>query len=162
MTPTAPRRRLLPVLAIGAASLALVGCGTTTSAQTQDWYNPTDGSNSDVEQTLSGMAVRDLLLVSDGTDAAVLATFVNTGADADEVVEVVVEGTSARIDGTLAAEPGAAVRLGEPADTTAVARGTDLEPGGIAEVEVRFASAPAVTLDAVVQAPVGDFEDAAP
>lgn len=142
--------------------MALVACGTNTNAQTQEWYNPTDGSNSDVEQTLSGMAVRDLLLVSDGTDAAVLATFVNTGDEADEVVEVLVEGSSARIDGTLEAAPSSVVRLGEPADTSAIARGVDVEPGGLAEVEIRFASAPAVTLDAIVRAPVGEFEDAAP
>jgi hypothetical protein len=98
--------------------------------------------------------------VSDGTDAAVLATVVNTGSQNDEVVQIVVEGAPATLDGTLEAAPSSVVRVGEPADTSALVSGAGLQPGGLTEVEFQFGSAPAQTLEAVVRAPVDYYEDA--
>jgi hypothetical protein len=147
---------------VAVAAAALTACGTGFNAQTQQWYNPTDGSGSDPEQTLEGMAVRDLVVVSDGTDAAVLATVVNTGTEADQVTAIAIEGTPATIEGTLEAQPGSVLRVGEPADTVALISGASLPPGGLTEVEFTFATAPAQTLEAVVQAPINYYENSLP
>jgi hypothetical protein len=150
----------MTVLGLAVAAAALAGCGTGFDAQTQQWYNPADGAGSAPDQSKNGMAVRDLIVVSDGTDAAVLATVVNTGSQNDEVVQIVVEGAPATLDGTLEAAPSSVVRVGEPADTSALVSGAGLQPGGLTEVEFQFGSAPAQTLEAVVRAPVDYYEDA--
>ncbi len=150
------------MLGLAAAAGVLAGCGTGFNAQTQQWYDPADGAGSPPSSSQNGMAVRDLVVVSDGTDAAVLATVVNTGSQVDEVVQIVVEGSPATIDGSLEAVPSSVVRVGEPADTSAVASGSSLVPGSLAQVEFQFGSAPAQTLEAVVRAPVNYYEDALP
>jgi hypothetical protein len=150
------------VVGVAVAAAALTACGTGFNAQTQRWYNPTDGSSSDPEQTLEGMAVRDLVVVSDGTDAAVLATVVNTGTEADEVTAITVEGVPAAIEGTFDAPPRAVLRVGEPADTVALVSGANLPAGGLTEVEFTFATAPAQTIEAVVQSPINYYENSLP
>ncbi len=156
------RRRVGTVLGVAVAAAALTACGTGFNAQTQQWYNPTDGSSSDPQQTLEGMAVRDLVVVSDGTDAAVLATVVNTGTELDEVTAITVEGAPATIEGALEAPPRAVVRVGEPADTVALVSGVALPAGGLTEVEFTFATAPSQTLEAVVQSPINYYENSLP
>jgi hypothetical protein len=157
-----PRHRLLTVLTVSAAAAALAGCGSNINAQTQEWYNPTDGANTDVESTLQGMAVRNLILVSDGTDATVIATFVNNGSETDSVERIVVDGAEARIDSSVEVDPNQVAQVGPDAETSAVVEGTGLAPGSITPVEISFGSAPQVTLDAVVRSPTGDFADLGP
>ena len=38
-------RRLVTVIAAAGATIGLAGCGSNINAQTQDWYDPTDGVN---------------------------------------------------------------------------------------------------------------------
>jgi hypothetical protein len=156
-----PRRRLR-ILGVAAAAVALTACGTGLDAQTQEWYDPTDGTSTDPQTSLDAMAVRDLLVVSDGTDARVLATVVNTTAEEDEVVEVLVDGKQAELDGDFVAAPGSVLRIGEPADTVAQVDRVGVEPGLLTDVEIRFASAPSVTLEAIVRAPDRYYSDSAP
>ena len=156
-----PRRLLTTIVAAG-ATVALAGCGTNVGAQTQEWYDPTDAANTVSEDSLDGMAVRGLVVVSDGSDAAVLATLVNTGTDADEVTEILLEGEPADIDGEVAVDPGQSVRLGPPGDATAQVDGLDLEPGALATVEISFAAAAQQELTTVVQAADGEYADAGP
>jgi hypothetical protein len=154
--------RLVTTIAAAGAAIALAGCGTGVDAQTQEWYDPTDAANTEAEDSLDGMAVRGLKVIADGGDATVLGTFVNTGPDADEVSEILVEGEPAEVDGDLAVEPGQSVRLGPPGDATAQADGVDLEPGVLATVEISFSSAAQQELTTVVQAAEGDYADAGP
>jgi hypothetical protein len=156
------RRRHLPVLGVAAAAALLAACGTGLNAQTQQWYDPTDGTSTDPQSSADAMAVRDLIVVSDGSDARVLATVVNTTDSEDEVVEVRVAGESADLDGDFLAAPGSVLRIGEPADTVAQVDGVGVEPGLLTDVEIRFASAPAVTLEAIVRAPARYYSDSAP
>lgn len=156
-----PRRLASLVVATGAA-VALAGCGTNIGAQTQDWYDATDGTNSSAESSLQGMAVRSVVVVSDGTDAAVVGTFVNTSDDTDGVTGISVAGESATITGDLDVEPGQSVRLGPPGEARAQVDGADLEPGSTATVEVTFEAAPKQTLNAVVRSAAGEFEQSGP
>ena len=155
-------RRLVTVIAAAGATIALAGCGSNINAQTQDWYDATDGVNNSVDGTLDGMAVRSVVVVSDGTDAAVVGTFVNQGVDADGVASITVDGEEATITGSLDVEPDESVRLGPPGEARAQVDGADLEPGFTTTVEISFDAAPAETLTALVRAPVGEFEDSGP
>ncbi len=155
-------RRLVTILAAAGAAVALAGCGTNTNALTQQWYDPTDGTNNSVQATLDGLAIRAILVVSDGTDATVVGTFVNDGAEADEVTGIVVDGQTATITGDLEIAPGTAVRLGPPGQARAQVNGADLEPGVVTTVEITFGSAPQADLEAIVRAPEGYLDDSGP
>lgn len=160
--PVSRRRRLVTaVVALGSAA-ALTGCGSNINALTQQWYDPTDGANNSVEGTLAGMAVRDIVVVSDGTDATVIGTFVNAGRDTDEVTDIMVEGASVTITGDLEVDPGDSVRLGPPGQARAQVNGADLAPGSYTDVEISFGSAPRAELMAVVRAPDGPYEESGP
>lgn len=155
-------RRLVTILAVAGAAAALAGCGTNTNALTQQWYDATDGANNDVEMTLEGLAIRSVVVVSDGSDATVVGTFVNDGAEADGVTGITVEGRPATITGDLDIAPGAAVRLGPPGEARALVAGAGLEPGSLANVEIMFDSAPQAELSAVVRAPEAEFAESGP
>lgn len=159
--PTRTRRVAVLLAAVGTAAAA-AGCGTNVNAQTQDWYDATDGTNSSAETTLDGMAVRGIVVVSDSSDAAVIGTFVNTGDDPDAVASISVAGDDARISGDLDVEPGQSVRLGPPGEARAQVRGADLEPGETTTVQISFESAPQEELTAVVVAPEGQYEESGP
>jgi hypothetical protein len=155
-------RRLVTALAAVAATTALAGCGTNVNAQTQDWYDPTDGTGNSAEESLDGMAIRDVLVVSDGTDATVIGTFVNTSTDVDAVASIEVDGRSATLIGDLEVAPAQAVRLGPPGEARAQVDGANIEPGVIVPVTISFDTAPEAELDAIVRAPEGDFAESGP
>lgn len=159
---TSRTRRLVATLAAVGAATALAGCGTNINAQTQEWYDATDGTNNSVESTLEGMAVRSVVVVSDGTDATVVGTFVNYGDEPDAVASISVNGQDATITGDLDVDPDEAVRLGPPGEARAQVDGADLQPGGTAEVEISFDAAPQSTLTAIVRPVAGEFEDSGP
>lgn len=161
LQPTRTRRLAALLAAVGAAT-ALTGCGTGINAQTHDWYDATDGVNNSVEATLDGMAVRSVVVVSDGTDATVVGTFVNTSSETDGVAGITVDGQTATITGDLDVEPGASVRLGPPGEARAQVDGAGLQPGGTTPVEITFESAPSATLTAVVRSADGEFADSGP
>lgn len=155
-------RRLVTTFAVAASALALAACGTNTNALTQQWYDATDGVNSSVEMTLEGLAIRGIVVVSDGTDATVVGTFVNDGSEADAVSSISVDGRPASISGDLDLEPGDAVRLGPPGDARALVTGAGLEPGTTTTVEIAFGSAPQAELTAIVRAPEAEFAESGP
>lgn len=155
-------RRLVTVLAAVAATTALAGCGTTVNAQTQDWYDPTDGTGNTAEESLDGMAIRDVLVVSDGTDATVTGTFVNTSPDFDVVTGIEVDGRSATLTGDLEVAPAQAVRLGPPGEARAQVDGANIEPGAVVPVTITFDTAAAAELNAIVRAPEGEFAESGP
>ena len=152
----------MTLLAAAGTAVVLAGCGTNTNALTQQWYDPTDGTNNSVQATLDGLAIRGIVVVSDGTDATVVGTFANDGPASDEVTGIAVDGQSATITGDLEVAPGAAVRLGPPGEARALVTGADLEPGAVTTVEISFESAPQAELDAIVRAPEGYLEDSGP
>lgn len=145
-----------------AGSAALAGCGSNTDALTQQWYDPTDGANDTEEESLDGMAARDVVVVSNGSDATVVGTFVNTGDETDEVVAISVTGEDADITGDLSVDPAESVRLGPPGEARAQIDGLDLEPGTYTEVEISYGAAPRSALTAVVRAAEGQFEASGP
>ncbi len=159
---TSRTRRLVATLAAVGAATALTACGTNINAQTQEWYDATDGTNNSAEATLEGMAVRSVVVVSDGTDATVVGTFVNYGDEPDAVASITVDGQDATISGDLDVDPTQAVRLGPPGEARAQVGGANLEPGGTAEVQISFDVAPQATLTAIVRPAAGEFEDSGP
>jgi hypothetical protein len=155
-------RRLVTAIAAAGAAIALAGCGSNINAQTQEWYDATDGVNSSIDSTLDGMASRSIVVVSDGTDATVVGTFVNTGSEADSVAGITVDGEQATITGDLDVEPNESVRLGPPGEARAQVDGADLQPGLTTKVEITFDTAPAEELTAIIRAPAAEFADSGP
>lgn len=151
---SARTRGIVTTLVAAGAAAALAGCGTTsTNALTQQWYDATDGTNNSVDMTLEGLAIRSIVVVSDGSDATVVGTFVNDGREADGVAGISVDGRPATITGDVDLAPGAAVRVGPPGEARALVSGVGLEPGSTTTVEISFDSAPQAELTAIVRAP---------
>jgi hypothetical protein len=155
-------RRLVTVFAAVAATAALTGCGTNINAQTQDWYDPTDGTGNTAEESLDGIAIRDVIVVSDGSDAAVVGTFVNTSGEPDAVAGVEVDGQSATLTGDLDVAPSQSLRIGPPGEARAQVDGANLQPGAIIPVRISFDNAAEADLSVIVRAPEGQFADSGP
>jgi copper(I)-binding protein len=152
------RRQHLAVLAaVSALALALTGCGSIRT-QTQQWYTPADGASAEA----GDIAVRNVVVVADesGEESTVLATFANRGEEEDRLVEVRVgDATATPAGGDLTIPAGSYATLG-PGETRVDVEGADTVPGTFVEVEFRFESAPRTTVDALVQAADGEYEDA--
>jgi hypothetical protein len=142
--------------AASALALTLTGCGSIRT-QTQQWYTPADGASAEA----GDIALRNVVVVADesGDEATVLATFANRGEE-DELVEVRVgDATATPSDGDLTIPADGYASLG-PGGTRADVDGADAVPGTFVEVEFRFERAPRTTVDALVQAAEGEYEDA--
>lgn len=153
---SALRRRLvvaLPVVVLGIVP-SLAGCSMHEG--TQGWYDPTDGVSVDA----GPIDIRNVIVVSDGEGkATVLASFANTG-DADELVEIIVDGTAITPgEGALAIPARGYATIG-PEATRADLFESETQPGLSATVEFRFASAPRAQVTALVQANEGLYAEA--
>ncbi len=148
------RRRVLVALPVLALSLA--AC-SSTGEQTQTWYTPTDGA-----QTEAGdIGIRNVVVVADDGAATVLASFSNRG-EADRLVEVAVGGVPAEPEGGRLDLPAGGYAAIGPDQVRVDVPEVDAEPGSLVEVEFRFEGAPVTAVDAVVQAPDGIYEDVVP
>jgi hypothetical protein len=153
------RRQHLAVLAaVSALALTLTGCGSIRT-QTQQWYTPADGASAEA----GDIALRNVVVVADesGEESAVLATFANRGEE-DQLLEVRVgDATATPTGGDLTIPADGYATLG-PGETEVEVEGADAVPGTFVEVEFRFERAPRTTVDALVQAAEGEYENALP
>ena len=151
------RRQPLAVLAATSVlALILTGCGSTRT-QTQQWYTPADGASAEA----GDIGVRNVVVVADesGEESTVLATFANRGEE-DQLLEVRVGDVNATPTGGDLAIPADGYATLGPGETRVDVGGADTVPGSFVEVEFRFERAPRTTVDALVQAAEGDYEDA--
>jgi copper(I)-binding protein len=104
-----PAGRRLLVLAIAALIPALAGCEAGNNAPTQEWHQPTDGS----ETVHDNIAIRNVfvlgapigLTIKAGSSAGVFLALINEGS-ADKLVKITAPGTAKSV--TL---PGGSVSL---------------------------------------------------
>lgn len=145
----------LPVVVV--AGLSLVAGGCSIHEQTQTWYTPADG----VSAEAGPVALRNVLVVSDGTDATVLASMVNTGSEDDELVAVTVGEVEVSPAQPVEIPGGgyASVGIGD-ADARVDVADSGAMPGGMITVEFRFASAPRAEVEAFVRPASGAYADA--
>jgi len=149
------RQRVTALAAVCMLALVLTGCGIRT--QTQQWYTPADG----VSAEAGDIAVRNVLVVAtDSGDAStLLATFANRG-DEDQLIEVRVGDATATPDGGDLTIPANGYAALGPEGTRVDVEDADTVPGTFVEVEFLFERAPRTTVEALVQAAEGDYEDA--
>lgn len=136
---TRPRRLVVPGLAL-AAALSLSACQMSSPVTTDLGYDPADGVSVDA----GDVAVRDLLVVSEGSGAAgvVSGLVVNNSSEpADVTLSVSADGQTLDLEPTVTVAPGTSVRLdgqgpegtGAPVTVPSVAAA----PGGIVEIQVQ-------------------------
>lgn len=134
-----PRRLAAAGLAL-AAALSLSACQISSPVTTDMNYDPADGVSVDA----GDVAVRDLLVVSEGNGAAgvVSGLVVNNGTEPTEVTLAVnTEGQASALSPTVTVDPGKSVRLdgagpdgsGTPVQVPAV----DAGPGGTLTIVVQ-------------------------
>jgi hypothetical protein len=150
------RQPATALAAVCVLALVLTGCGSIRT-QTQQWYTAADGVNAEA----GDIAIRNVLVVAteSGDDSTLLATFANRG-DEDQLVEVRVGDTTARPDGGDVTIPANGYATLGPEGTRVDVEDADTVPGTFVEVEFLFERAPRTTVEALVQAAEGDYEDA--
>lgn len=162
---TARRRRslLAPACSYATAVVLLTGCGgVDVNSQTQLEYTPADG----VQAEAGELSVRGVVVVSSGDGSArVLAGIANNGGAADQLVGLDVAGVSVELpaDG-VQLPPNGFASLGLEGAPEGMASGTPeaVAPGRFVPVTFVFAAAPRVSVDALVQSPVGIYATLAP
>ena len=139
-----------------AASLLLTGCANGADAPTRMIKQVTDG----VEADQGTIKVRNLLLVAqaDGS-AALVGTFINSGAQSDSILSLTANGIAATINPTnpVLATNAPVTFAGDVANASASIPGLNLEAGNRAAVVITFASQEVIKLDALVVAREGDY-----
>ncbi len=156
-----PRRLAAAGLAL-AAALTLSACQISSPVTTDMNYDPADGVSVDA----GDVAVRDLLVVSEGDGAAgvVSGLVVNNATEpADVTLAVNTEGQMVALSPTVSVAPGQSVRLdgaspegsGTPVELPAV----EASPGGIVTIVVQTSLGDADSGLAPVVLPQGPYGD---
>ncbi len=139
-----------------AASLLLTGCANGADAPTRMIKQVTDG----VEADQGTIKVRNLLLVAqaDGS-AALVGTFINSGAQSDSILSLTANGIAATLNpaNPVLATNAPVTFAGDVANASASIPGLNLEAGKRASVVITFASQEVIKLDALVVAREGDY-----
>lgn len=152
MNRTVVRRAVvaLPILA-----LAVAGC--SIHEQTQTWYAPADGVNAEA----GSIGLRNVLVVSDGDEATVLASMANSGTTDDELVGVTIGDVAAAPAEPVAVPGNGYASVGYSQNHTRVdVTGAEADPGSMVTLEFQFAAAPRVEVDAFVRPASGVYADA--
>lgn len=145
-----------------AAALTLSACQITSPLTTTQSYDPADG----VSVNVGPIAVRDLLVVSEGNGAAgvVSGQVVNTG---DEPAEITLstnqDGQATTLAPTVTVDPGASTRLDgqgpNGSGTPVVIPVVGAAPGGILQITVQSSLGQADSGTAPVMLPEGPYAD---
>ncbi|MCK0110792.1 hypothetical protein MWU75_01365 [Ornithinimicrobium sp. F0845] len=159
----APRPRRLAAAGLAlAAALTLSACQMSSPVTTDMGYDPADGVSVDA----GAMAVRDLLVVSegDGAPGVVSGQVVNnTGEAADVTISAVVDGQMVALQPTVTVEPGASVRLDGQgsggAGTPVTVPNVPVRAGGVIELMVQTSQGEADSGLAPVVLPDGYYGD---
>lgn len=159
--------RAVAVVFALAAGLALTGCGSGDEAITQRGFDVTDGTSTDA----GDVRLRNLQLVAadeEGGTAALIGAIANAGQQEDVLTAVTLQGTTepAVLTPTPVEIPaGGAVFLGVangPTVTLSDSEPPQLVPGAFVPVSLTFESAGDVTVELLVQAPVGEYATVTP
>lgn len=132
------------VLAVGVV-LGTAGCNMLAPQSTLAHYDPSDGVNGSV----GDIDVRNAILISsDGVDANLSVTLINTGTKAHRVE--IQHGTDTKQDNFVTVEPGDVKLLGEPSGTKVTFTNIDTKPGALLEVFFQYGNKTGIQLDVPV------------
>jgi len=143
------------VLALAAATL-LAGCAAGPNAVTLKQYTPTDGN----QASTGSINVLNLVLVA-GSDegASLIATIVNSGATADSLQTIAVNGVPMTIvaDTLDLLQDRPMIFGGESATASATVNLSSVKPGQLVPVEIYFTQAGLISTTALVREPTLEF-----
>ncbi|MGI8888114.1 MAG: hypothetical protein ACR2GB_03940 [Nocardioidaceae bacterium] len=139
----------------------LAACGANFDAQSNQIYQPADGTNSDIGDVLA----RNVLIVADDSRGTLVSYLVNQTATADKLRQVTVTaGDGSKVESTVTEggvelPPSVGVQV---ADKAAVQlQGEALKPGYFVEVEMTFERAAPLNLDVPIVDRSGAYADVA-
>ena len=142
-------------IAITAAALALslTSCGYGPDAATRLIKRVTDGAEATVTTNGSNLSISNLLLVAteDGS-AVVVGTIVNYMDEADALLGISATGTTAKLTGEQNLLRDKPVRFeGDSANAKAVFAGVGAKAGKNVQLQLAFARAGVVTVNAIIR-----------
>ena len=142
-----------------ALALSLTSCGAGPNAATRQIKQVTDGVEAKVTQDGNNLVVSNFLLVAmeDGS-AVVVGTLVNQSEEADALLGISAGGVQANITGLRELKQNVPVRFeGEVATSKAVFEAVGAQPGRNVTVQLAFARAGVVTVNAIIRDKRDDY-----
>ncbi len=143
-------------------ALSLSACGSGNDAPTKMITQVTDGVDGSITTYGNDIKVNSVLLVAQSDGSAVLVgSIVNENSTEDTLLGITVGGVNATLSQKdLPLKQNEAVRFaGESANASAVVPGLNAAPGTRVKVQLFFASAGELTLDAIVRERSGVYEN---
>lgn len=143
-------------------ALSLSACGSSKDAPTKMITQVTDGVDGSITTYGNDIKVNSLLLVAQSDGSAVLVgAIVNDNPTEDTLLGITVGGVNATLSQKdLSLKQNQAVRFaGDSANASAVVPGLNAAPGTRVKVQLFFASAGELTLDAIVRERSGVYEN---
>lgn len=149
-------------LALASATLVmgatLAGCGNSPNGTVAQPYAPGDGSYAE----LGDLRILNALVIAapEGGDEALISMGLASRAPQDDQLQSVsIDGTPATVEGPTDLAPGASLTIGGPdSETQAVVPAEAVTAGGSVRFTLQFAVAGAISFDAAVYSPEGDYE----
>ncbi len=141
-------------------AFSLSACGAGTNAPTAMINQVTDGVDGSITTYGNNLSVRSVLLVAQSDGSAVLVgTIVNENTTPDTLLGITVGGISAKLSQpTISIKQNSPIRFtGDTANASAVVPGLNASAGTRVKVQLSFASAGQLTLDAIVRERSGAY-----
>jgi hypothetical protein len=157
-------RRIITAVAIAALAVSLTGCGAGSNASTRQVKQVTDGVEGSITKEGNNITIVNLLVVAAaGGNAVLVGTIVNTADNEDSLLGVAINGTAAVYTGNSDLPKNTPIIFeGDSANAKAVLAGFGAPAGSRVKVELFFAKAGAITLDALVRDTRDDYAKVTP
>ena len=152
-------RTIVTPIVIAALAISLTGCGAGPNASSRLIKKVTDGQEADIKKDGNSISLRNFVLVSlaDGS-AVVVGTLVNQAEEADALLGISAGGVQANITGLRELKQNTPVRFeGEVATSKAVFEAVGAQPGRNVTVQLAFARAGVVTVNAIIRDKRDDY-----
>ena len=155
------RRKSIVITSALAFSLLLSGCGAGQSAATRMITRVTDGQEITIKENGSEIRVVNLTLVDTEDGAAVVvATIINQGTEADQLLGFSVQGVQATLTGETVLLPNKPLFFeGEQANAKAVFPGANPKPGTHVTISLGFAKAGFISAEVIIRDKRDDFKN---
>ena len=155
------RRKTIVITSALAFSLLLSGCGAGQSAATRMITRVTDGTEVTIRENGSEIRVVNLTLVDTEDGAAVVvATIINQGSEADQLLGFSVQGVQATLSGETVLLPNKPLFFeGEQANAKAVFPGANPKPGTHVTISLGFAKAGFISAEVIIRDKRDDFKN---
>ena len=158
-------KKFTTAVIIAALALSLTACGGSgPDAATRLIKRVTDGNEATVKTNGSDLAIANLLLVAteDGS-AVVVGTIVNYKDEADALLGISAAGTTATLTGEQNLLRDKPIRFeGDSANAKAVFAGVGAQAGRNVELQLAFARAGVVTVNAIIRDKRDDYAGVTP